>query len=122
MDCINCTNRICIKGHKDSNERIRQRKVEVEESLKIAEEAQRDGHVGAHRWVTHKTIELQKLTQLCEIFDNDNVKKMELLFKYQKPLHFHQSNKHKLDCKKRTGETAIDMDEMRNLLKNFQKD
>jgi hypothetical protein len=26
----------------------------------------------ANRWVEHHTIELVKLTQLCDIFDNDN--------------------------------------------------
>lgn len=73
MDCINCTEQVCIKGDKNSNERIRQRKFEVEEALKIAQAAQEDGQIGANRWTRHQTLELEKLTQLCEIFDNQDV-------------------------------------------------
>ena len=136
MDCINCTEQVCIKGHKDSNERIRQRKIDVEESLKIAEEPQKDGHFGAHRWVTHKTIELQKLTQLCEIFDNDNVKdgtfiqisEASSLSEIEQSQVRQQertgeaaisSFEQQVRLQERTGDTAIDMDEMRNLMKDF---
>jgi len=73
MDCINCTELVCMKGDKIGNENIKNRKTEVEKLLTVATKAQSDGYIGAKRWIEHHSLELQKLTELCNILDNQNV-------------------------------------------------
>lgn len=118
MDCLNCTEQVCIKGDKNSNERIRQRKIEVEEALEIAKKAQEEGHVGAHRWIKHQSIELEKLKQLCDIFDNDNVKDGTLIQISDAP-SISQSEQAQIRNKEIVGESSINLDEMRELLEDL---
>jgi hypothetical protein len=121
MDCLNCTEQICIKGDKKSNERIRQRKLDVEKSLQIAIDAQNEGHVGAHRWIKHQSIELEKLKQLCEIFDNKNVNDGTLIQISDSP-SFSQIEQAQVRHQENIGETQLEMDEMRNLLEDLGED
>ena len=118
MDCLNCTEQVCIKGDKNSNERIRQRKIEVEEALEIAKKAQQEGHVGANRWIKHQSIELEKLKQLCDIFDNDNVKDGTLIQISDAP-SLSQSEQAQIRNKEIVGESSINLDEMRELLEDL---
>ena len=118
MDCLNCTEQVCIKGDKNSNERIRQRKIEVEEALEIAKKAQQEGHVGANRWIKHQSIELEKLKQLCDIFDNDNVKDGTLIQISDAP-SISQSEQAQIRNKEIVGESSINLDEMRELLEDL---
>ena len=118
MDCLNCTEQVCIKGDKNSNERIRQRKIEVEEALEIAKKAQQEGHVGANRWIKHQSIELVKLKQLCDIFDNDNVKDGTLIQISDAP-SISQSEQAQIRNKEIVGESSINLDEMRELLEDL---
>lgn len=118
MDCLNCTEQVCIKGDKNSNERIRQRKIEVEEALEIAKKAQEEGHVGAHRWIKHQSIELEKLKQLCDIFDNDNVKDGTLIQISDVP-SISQSEQAQIRNKEIIGESSINLNEMRELLEDL---
>lgn len=121
MDCLNCTEQVCIKGDKDSNERIRQRKLDVEKSLQIAIDAQKDGHVGAHRWIKHQSIELEKLKQLCEIFDNENVNDGTLIQISNAP-SISQIEQAQIRHKETVGEPLLEIDEMRNLLEDLGED
>lgn len=118
MDCLNCTEQVCIKGDKISNERIRQRKIEVEEALEIAKKAQQEGHVGANRWIKHQSIELEKLKQLCDIFDNDNVKDGTLIQISDAP-SISQSEQAQIRNKEIVGESSINLDEIRELLEDL---
>ncbi|MCT7628394.1 hypothetical protein ACN09X_09060 [Aliarcobacter butzleri] len=121
MDCLNCTEQICIKGDKNSNEKIRQRKVEVQESLEIAKKAQEEGHVGAYRWIKHQSIELEKLTQLCDIFDNENVKDGTLIQISDAP-SISQNEQAQIRHKETIGQAYIELDEMRALLEDLGED
>jgi hypothetical protein len=72
-DCLNCTELACIKGDKITNENIRNRRNDVEKLVLHAKKAQDNGQIGSNRWVVHHMRELKVLTELCDIFDNDNV-------------------------------------------------
>ena len=121
MDCLNCTEQVCIKGDKISNERIRQRKIEVEEALEIAKKAQQEGHVGANRWIKHQTIELEKLTQLCNIFDNENVIDGTLI-QISDTTSISQNEHAQIRNKEIVGESSINLDEIRELLEDLGED
>ncbi|MGJ0319692.1 hypothetical protein [Aliarcobacter cryaerophilus] len=121
MDCLNCTEQVCIKGDKISNERIRQRKIEVEEALEIAKKAEQEGHVGANRWIKHQTIELEKLTQLCDIFDNENVIDGTLI-QISDATSISQNEHAQIRQKETIGEQLIQLDEIRELLEDLGED
>lgn len=118
MDCINCTEQVCIKGDKKSNENIRQRRADVEQGLEVAIKAQEKGHVGAHRWIKHKSIELQKLTQLCDIFDNENIKDGTLIQMSEAP-SISPIEQSQVRHQEATGESTNNLDAMRNLLEDL---
>ncbi|MCG3689365.1 hypothetical protein [Aliarcobacter butzleri] len=121
MDCLNCTEQICIKGDKRSNDKIRQRKAEVEEALVIAKKAQAEGHVGAYRWIKHQSIELEKLTQLCNIFDNKNVEDGTLI-QITDASSLSQNEQAQIRHKETVGELSIELVEMRELLEDLGED
>lgn len=70
MDCNNCVEQVCMKGDMQGNARIRERKEDVQRLLNIAQEAYQNGHVGANRWIQHHSLELSRLTQICDILDD----------------------------------------------------
>lgn len=121
MDCLNCTEQICIKGDKRSNDKIRQRKAEVEEALVIAKKAQAEEHVGAYRWIKHQSIELEKLTQLCNIFDNKNVEDGTLI-QITDASSLSQNEQAQIRHKETVGELSIELVEMRELLEDLGED
>lgn len=121
MNCLNCTEQICMKGDKNSNDRIRQRKIEVQEALEIAKKAQEEGHVGANRWIKHQSIELEKLTQLCDIFDNENIED-GILIQISDAPSLSQSEQAQIRHKETIGEPFINLDEMRELLEDLGED
>ena len=121
LDCLNCTEQICIKGDKDSNERIRRRKIEVEQALEIAKKAQKEGYVGAYRWIKHQSIELQKLIQLSDIFDNENIKDGTLIQISGTP-SLSQNEQAQIRHKETLGKSSIELDEMRELLEDLGED
>ena len=96
MDCLNCT----------------------EQALESAKKAQQEGHVGANRWIKHQSIELEKLKQLCDIFDNDNVKDGTLIQISDAP-SISQSEQAQIRNKEIVGESSINLDEMRELLEDL---
>lgn len=110
-----------MKGDKNSNDRIRQRKIEVQEALEIAKKAQEEGHVGANRWIKHQSIELEKLTQLCDIFDNENIED-GILIQISDAPSLSQSEQAQIRHKETIGEPFINLDEMRELLEDLGED
>lgn len=121
MDCINCTEQVCIKGDKNSNQKIRERKLEVEEALRIAQTAQEEGHFGASRWIKHQTLELQKLTELCDIFDNGNVPDGALIH-ISNTSAVSQIEQSQIRHQEAIEEPPIEMEEMANLLEDLGGD
>ncbi len=95
--------------------------MEVEETLEMAKKAQKEGHVGAYRWIKHQSIELQKLTQLCDIFDNEDIKNGTLIQISDTP-SLSQNEQAQIRHKETLGESSIELDEMRNLLEDLGKD
>jgi hypothetical protein len=69
-DCINCEEQVCVKGDKESNQRIRTA-LEITEALhKKAIEALADNHNGAGRWEQHHHGTLRRLRGLVAILDD----------------------------------------------------
>lgn len=72
-DCISCEELVCVKGDTVRTARIRQLRAETQMLLEAARKAEAAGDVGANRWVEHQTAALERLDQLCTIFDNPTV-------------------------------------------------
>lgn len=69
-DCVNCEEQVCVKGDKESNQRIRAA-LEITEALhKKAIEALADNHNGAGRWEQHHYDTLRRLRGLVAILDD----------------------------------------------------
>lgn len=73
MDCIHCTDLICVKGDEGKESRLRQQLEEARDLLKRAEEASKDGYYGSDRWLDHHKSTVDRLSQLCSIIDDPNV-------------------------------------------------
>lgn len=112
MDCINCTEQICMKGEIVGNNNIRERKIEVERLLRIAVEEDDNGHISANRWVIHHSLELEKLTQLCDILDNPNVPEGSVI----QISNISASNQIEQSQNRNIEDSGMDMNEMKDLL------
>lgn len=73
MDCIHCTDLICVKGDEEKERRLRQQLEEARGLLQRAEEATKDGYYGSDRWLEHHKSTVDRLTQLCSIIDDPKV-------------------------------------------------
>lgn len=70
-DCLNCAEHICIKGDAKKAEMLRNRLVEAQRMLAIAEERmQQKGGRGVDRWREHQRLTVQRLEQLVAIHDD----------------------------------------------------
>lgn len=72
-DCLNCNELVCIKGDEVREANIRRQRDETRELLEKARKAAEDGDYGANRWIDHQVQTLQRLDELCSIFDNPSV-------------------------------------------------
>lgn len=72
-DCLNCDEQVCIKGDAVREHAIRTYQKETRALLDNAKEAVKDGEFVANRWVTHQSLTLQRLDQLCAILDDPTV-------------------------------------------------
>jgi hypothetical protein len=70
LDCLNCNELVCIKGDEVRENNIRRQRDETRELLQAALKASETGNYGANRWVAHQTQTLQRLDELCAIFEN----------------------------------------------------
>lgn len=73
MDCIHCTDLVCVKGDEEKARRLRQQLEEARDLLQRAEEAKKDGYYGSDRWFEHHNTTVDRLSQLCSIIDDPNV-------------------------------------------------
>lgn len=72
-DCMNCNEQVCIKGDEVRTARIRAELAEAVANLARAEQAEKNGYFGASRWVQHHRLMVDRLTQLCALFDDPQV-------------------------------------------------
>jgi len=72
-DCINCNEHICVKGDEFKSATVRLRLEEARDLLKKADEAVKDGYIGANRWSDHHRKTVHRLEQLVSILDDPTV-------------------------------------------------
>lgn len=72
-DCLNCDEQYCIKGDEVREANIRRHRDETRLLLQEAQSANAEEHFGANRWVAHQQLTLERLDQLCAIFDNPDI-------------------------------------------------
>ncbi|OWY27966.1 integrase [Herbaspirillum robiniae] len=72
-DCLNCGEQVCVKGESEKENRIRHAYAEAARLLAMAEQAERDGDLGAGAWAKHHRTQLERITGLIQILDNPTV-------------------------------------------------
>ena len=69
-DCINCDEQYCLKGDAVREANIRRHRDETRLLLQEAQIANGEECFGSDRWVAHQQLTLERLDQLCAIFDD----------------------------------------------------
>jgi hypothetical protein len=69
-DCINCNEHICVKGDEYKSASVKKQLEEARDLLKKADEAHKEGYVGANRWSDHHRKTVKRLEQLVSILDD----------------------------------------------------
>ncbi|MDA5132814.1 hypothetical protein [Psychrobacter sp. ANT_H3] len=72
-DCINCTEQVCIKGDATKLARMKERLDKIETILTKAEQAVKEGDMGADRWLNHHIKTATRLRDLIYILENPNI-------------------------------------------------
>ncbi|MCE1058447.1 hypothetical protein LU646_11215 [Pseudomonas alloputida] len=72
-DCLNCSDLLHCKGHKNSLEAVRVERGQVAENLKAAEDAITAGTRAATRWVTQHRLYLQRLDAILEMHQDSSI-------------------------------------------------
>jgi hypothetical protein len=72
-DCINCTEQVCIKGDATKLVRMKERLDKIEKILVKAEQAVKEGDMGADRWLNHHIKTATRLRDLIYILENPNI-------------------------------------------------
>ena len=72
-DCINCTEQVCIKGDATKLARMKERLDKIEKILVKAEQAVKEGDMGADRWLNHHIKTATRLRDLIYILENPNI-------------------------------------------------
>ena len=75
MDCINCTDLICIKGDIDKERRLRIQLDEAQSLMLQAEQATKEQYFGSDRWLDHHKNTVVRLSELLSIIDDPKVPK-----------------------------------------------
>jgi len=75
MDCINCTDLICIKGDVDKELRLRIQLDEAKKLMLKAELASKEQYYGSDRWLEHHKVTVERLSELLSIIENPNLQK-----------------------------------------------
>lgn len=73
MDCINCSDLICIKGDVEKERRLRIQLDEARILLEKAELATKEQYYGSDRWFEHHKSTVDRLSELLSIMDNPSV-------------------------------------------------
>lgn len=75
LDCINCTDLICIKGDFEKELKLRIQLDESRELMLKAELATKEHYYGSDRWFDHHKVTFERLSELLSIMDNPSVPK-----------------------------------------------
>lgn len=75
MDCINCTDLICIKGDLEKERRLRIQLDEAQSLMLQAEQASKEQYFGSDRWLDHHKNTVARLSELLLIIDDPKVPK-----------------------------------------------
>ena len=75
MDCINCTDLMCIKGDLEKEQRLRIQLDEAQSLMLQAEQASKEQYFGSDRWLDHHKNTLARLSELLSIMDDPKVPK-----------------------------------------------
>ncbi|SEF96952.1 hypothetical protein [Nitrosomonas ureae] len=73
-DSIHCEDLVCVKGDEEKTMRLRQNLDEARDLLRKAEDAVSDGYAGGDRWLEHHLSAVERLSQLCSIIDDPNIR------------------------------------------------
>ncbi|MBX9675957.1 MAG: hypothetical protein K2V71_05050 [Methylotenera sp.] len=73
MDCINCTDLICVKGDLVKERRLRSQLDEAQSLMLQAEQANKEQYFGSDRWLDHHKNTVARLTELLSIMDDPKV-------------------------------------------------
>jgi hypothetical protein len=73
MDCINCTDLICVKGDLEKERRLRSQLDEAQSLMLQAEQANKEQYFGSDRWLDHHKNTVARLTELLSIMDDPKV-------------------------------------------------
>ena len=73
MDCINCSDLICIKGNAEKERRLRLLIDEARSLMHQAEQASKEQYYGSDRWLEHHKVTVDRLSELLSIMDNPKV-------------------------------------------------
>lgn len=73
MDCINCTEQVCIKGDSEKLARLKMQRDKTKEQLEKAESGMSEGLYGAGRWYDHQKKTLDRTNELIRLLESDGV-------------------------------------------------
>ncbi|OWJ98264.1 hypothetical protein B6S59_01425 [Pseudomonas sp. A46] len=79
MDCLNCSDLLCIKRQGATKERIEARLLDQERQLTAAEAAMSEGDYGADRWYEHHKLAVARLKELVGLLNNPSVPEDSLI-------------------------------------------
>jgi len=78
-DCIACNSLACIKGEQEKEMNIREEIKRYKIRLRRAISADREGSIGADKWVSYYLNKINRGEELIAVFDNDEVPKGSLI-------------------------------------------
>lgn len=73
LDCINCTEQVCIKGDDEKLTRLKQQRDSTRLQLEKAEKGIEDGIYGADRWYIHQKKTVQRADELIELLESSTI-------------------------------------------------
>jgi hypothetical protein len=72
-DCDNCSESFCMKGHKDTNDRLFYKRDQTILLLNKAKQAHNEGVYGAKQWIEHHEVRLNRQNKVCSILEDPSV-------------------------------------------------
>lgn len=73
MDCINCTEQVCIKGDDEKLARLKMQRDKTQLQMEKAEFGMADGFYGADRWYEHQKKTLGRTNELIQLLESDDI-------------------------------------------------
>lgn len=79
LDCLNCSELVCIKGDVEKKSRIEAQLIEHEKQLAASEEAIAEGYAGSDRWHEHHKLSVARLQELVALLNNPELQDETIL-------------------------------------------